>query len=309
MSNKYRKTDSEIIKYIEQHMEDDIHKLLKNEELSLGGRSIPEFNEFGVYEKIIGKIETEKKRNLFSTAKWACAIALVLFNIGYFTYNYIADHSTVYHEVCTARGERIIVLLPDGTKVWLNADSRLVYPERFIDNERKVALEGEAYFEVIKNSDNPFLVQADEMKIRVTGTSFNVSAYPADKNIVTTLDEGKVFIGHYAKRSSQYEMSPGQTAVYEKGSSKCKILTDEYYKDASGWKENRLSFRNTPLDDVLTELSRQFDVTFEIRENKISSFTYNFVCKGNDLGYILKMMSSITPIQFKEISEGKYIVK
>ena len=104
-------------------------------------------------------------------------------------------------------------------------------------------------------------------------------------------------------------MRPGQTAVYEKGSSLCKIRANEYYKDASGWKENRLVFRNTPLEEVLAVLSRQFDVNFDIRGTKITTFTYNFVCKANDLGNILETMASITPIKFNKISEDIYEVR
>ena len=104
-------------------------------------------------------------------------------------------------------------------------------------------------------------------------------------------------------------MAPGQTAIYEKGSRLCKVMKNEYYKDASVWKENKLIFRNAPLEEVLTTLSRQFDVSFDIRSEKIAAFTYNFTCKLNNLSGIFEMMSFITPIKFNEISENVYAVK
>ena len=216
----------------------------------------------------------------------------------------------VYKEVCSLKGERLVVLLEDGTRVWLNADSKLVYPEQFAKDKREVSLVGEAYFEVKKDISKPFMVQADEMNIRVTGTSFNVSGYPTDSVVTTTLDEGGIVISYpYAEKSGTYQMAPGQTAIYEKGSRLCKVMKNEYYKDASVWKENKLIFRNAPLEEVLTTLSRQFDVSFDIRSEKIAAFTYNFTCKLNNLSGIFEMMSAITPIKFNEISENVYAVK
>lgn len=307
--NKTENTDSEIIKYIAEHIDNDIDCLLDDKPLDMADREVPEFDEYKVYQNILAAVEKKEKRKVVPILKWACVVALLIFNASYFTYQYVKEETPVYHEIYASKGEKLVVLLGDGSRVWLNADSKLIYPEHFTGGERRVSLIGEAYFEVKKNPEKPFMVTAGEMRVRVTGTCFNVCAYPADNHIITTLDEGKISIGHCVSNSVMYEMVPGQTAQYEKGSHICKISTNEYYKDASGWKENRLVFRNTSLEDVLKVLTRQFDITFEIQEAKISSFTYNFVCKGNDLSNILEMMESITPIKFKKISEGNYTVK
>lgn len=308
--NKHKDTDPEIINYIAEHIDHDIDCLLENKPLAMGNRKIPEFDEYKVYQNVLTAVNKKKERRIISILKWACVIALFLFNAGYFTYQFVTkDETSVYREICAAKGERLVVLLGDGSRVWLNADSKLVYPEHFTGDERRVSLSGEAYFEIKKNPDNPFMVTAGEMKVRVTGTSFNVCAYPSDKEIVTTLDEGKISIGRYTGNLTMYDMIPGQTAVYEKGSRICKINSNANYKDASGWKENRLTFRNISLPEVLKVLSRKFDVKFEVPETKITSFTYNFICKANDLSNILEMMESITPVKFERISEGVYTVK
>ena len=279
---KRHQTDSEILKYISGHIDKDINRLLNAESLPMGGCDVPDFDKFGVYESLAQRIGRSERRNVWTVCKWACAIALVLLN----------------------------VLLEDGPRVWLNADSKLVYPEQFAKDKREVSLVGEAYFEVKKDISKPFMVQADEMNIRVTGTSFNVSGYPTDSVVTTTLDEGGIVISYpYAEKSGTYQMAPGQTAIYEKGSRLCKVMKNEYYKDASVWKENKLIFRNAPLEEVLTTLSRQFDVSFDIRSEKIAAFTYNFTCKLNNLSGIFEMMSAITPIKFNEISENVYAVK
>ena len=164
--------------------------------------------------------------------------------------------------------------------------------------------------EVKKDAEKPFMVQADEMNIRVTGTRFNVSVYPTDSAVTTTLDEGGIVISYpYAEKMGSYHMTPGQTAVYEKGRNICKVMNNAYYKEASDWKDNKLIFRNAPLGEVLTTLSRQFDISFDVRSEEISKFTYNFTCKLNNLSGIFEMMSAITPIKFNEISENVYAVK
>lgn len=307
--NKGKNTDPEIINYITGHIDNDVERLLKDKPLEMGGRKVPEFDEYKIYQNLIVAINKKAERKVISVLKWACMVALLIFNASYFTYEYIKDETPVYREIYASKGERLVILLGDGSRVWLNADSKLIYPEHFIGHERKVSLIGEAYFEVKKNPENPFMVTAGEMKVRVTGTSFNVCAYPSDKEIVTTLDEGKISIGHCSEKSPLHAMEPGQTAVYEKGSRICRINRNENYKDASGWKENRLVFRNTSIQEVLKILARQFDVTFEIKNTRIASFTYNFICKGNDLRNILEMMESITPVKFEEITEGVYTVK
>lgn len=307
---KRHQTDKEILDYISGHIDRDIDRLMKAEPLPMGGREVPDFDKFGVYETLSGQIRRDGRRSIWTVCKWACAIALVLLNVGYLAYQSFDLSEPVYKEVCALRGERLVVLLEDGTKVWLNADSKLVYPEKFAKKKREVMLVGEAYFEVKKDAGKPFMVQADEMNIRVTGTRFNVSVYPTDSAVTTTLDEGGIVISYpYAEKMGSYEMAPGQTAVYEKGSKICKVMQNEYYKEASDWKNNKLVFRNAPMDEVLTTLSRQFDVTFDVRSEKINTFTYNFTCKLNDLSGILEMMSAITPIKFKEISENVYAVK
>ncbi|HIX27271.1 MAG TPA: FecR domain-containing protein [Candidatus Barnesiella excrementigallinarum] len=303
-------TDKEILNYISNHIDKDIERLLNAESLPMDGREVPEFDKFGVYENLAQKMNRSGRPSVGTICKWACAIALVLLNIGYLAYQHVDLSEPVYKEVCALRGERLVVLLEDGTRVWLNADSKLVYPERFTKDKREVSLVGEAYFEVKKDASKPFMVQADEMNIRVTGTRFNVSVYPTDSTVTTTLDEGGIVISYpYAEKMGSYHMIPGQTAIYEKGSNICKVMTNAYYKEASDWKDNKLIFRNAPLGEVLTTLSRQFDVSFDVRSKEINKFTYNFTCKLNNLSGIFEMMSAITPIKFNEISENVYAVK
>ena len=128
------------LKYVDQQIDEDIHRLMNGESLDLGDRELPDFDERGVYLQVVNRIYKKKRRNVGILLRWACVIALVIANVAYLSSLYIEKHTTTYQEICTARGEKIIVLLPDGSKVWLNAESKLVYPEHFIGKERKVPM-------------------------------------------------------------------------------------------------------------------------------------------------------------------------
>lgn len=307
--------NEDIIGSIENYINDDIDKLVKNQPLEMGDREIPDFDEFHIYQNIleeVNKNDLEKKYRyrLKNVLKWvsACVITLISLSTGYFLYQDRKNLDIAYQEVQTERGEKLLVLLPDGSKVWLNAESKLIYSEEFADKNRDVTLEGEAYFEIKKDSESPFQVFAEDMKIKVTGTSFNVSAYPTDKTITTTLDEGQIIIGHQ-RGASPKKMKPGETAVYKKKNNTLDIAENNNYRDASYWKDNKLTFKNSSLKDVLTILSRHFDVHFDIKNPKISSFTYTLNCKGSDLSHVIEMMEAITPVKFERITEDNYIVK
>ena len=319
MKSKRKKQVSqnfEVVDSIGKYMDDDIQRLIEGKQIELGNRDLPPFDEYRIYkniQKAVLQEEKRKKRNLRIPLlfKWtvACAIVLFIVGVGYNLYQSYNEANLIYREVCAVRGEKLLVLLPDGSRVWLNSDSKLTYPEQFAKYHRKVTLEGEAYFDIAENKKSPFQVFAENVKIQVTGTCFNVKAYASDKVIKTTLDEGNINIGHVRSRRPMQQMLPGQTAVYEKRSNVIRIKTDKYHDDASSWKNNRFIFRNAPQKEVIATLARHFDIEIRVKNEKITSFTYDFVCKGNDLNYVLEVMQSITPVRFKKISEYTYIVE
>lgn len=315
MSLGKKKNKEEIISCIENYIDDDIELLIANERLDMGTRIVPSFDQYELYQDILKKVDEEEKKAQqkkfrLSLAKWvsACAILLVALNVGYY---FTADMSftPIYREVATVKGERMLVLLPDGSRVWLNADSKLTYPEQFAHRQRDVRLEGEAYFEVSKDITAPFHVFADDLEVKVAGTCFNVSAYSSSEMIEITLDEGSISVGESKGRQTLQEMTPGQTALYNKENRICSIEENKYYKDASSWKTNQLVFRNAKLQEVLNTLSRQFDIEFEIKNTETTAFSYNFVGRGSDLSSVIEVMEAITPIRFKKITIDKYVIE
>ncbi|MDP9076187.1 MAG: FecR domain-containing protein [Bacteroidota bacterium] len=160
----------------------------------------------------------------------------------------------------TPRGGQYEVVLPDGTKVWLNAASSLKYPTSFPGNERKVELAGEAYFEVAKNAAKPFFVKTANQTVEVLGTHFNISSYSDETSTKTTLLEGSINV---ANASGMYlvKLKPGQQAISTiKG---IKINTDADVEEAMAWKNGKFMFKNTDLPTIMRLLSRWYDVDVE----------------------------------------------
>lgn len=158
--------------------------------------------------------------------------------------------------ISTPAGGEYQAVLPDGTKVWLNAASSISFPVAFTGGERRVAITGEVYFEVAKNKEQPFFVKAKEVSVKVLGTHFNVSAYSDDQQVNTTLLEGSVLV---AKDGNTSLLKPGEQAKvsdYGKAIEVRKIDMEEIL----AWKNGYFFFNHEPLESVMKKMSRWYDV-------------------------------------------------
>lgn len=163
---------------------------------------------------------------------------------------------TVYHTLRVERGAEFQLILPDGTKVWLNSDSELKYPNVFDGSTRSVYLKGEAYFEVKHSDAQPFIVNAGEYAIRVLGTAFNVSSYEQDKEIVTTLAEGKIA---YTAGPQQGELLPGEQCIFAKEAKTVKVKKVNVAPYIS-WKNGLFIFDCTSMEDLAKQIARWYDI-------------------------------------------------
>ncbi len=171
-----------------------------------------------------------------------------------------------YNRLITPRGGEYTVVLADGTKVWLNAESELHYPVHFSEQVREVHLKGEAYFSVSKQADKPFVVCVGDSRITVLGTEFNVRNYQ-DEEIAATLVKGAVRI-HDAGR--ECDLKPGQQAVIEKdGIRVWEVDTDLY----TAWKDGYFIYREKTLEDIMKELSRWYDFTYDCQSEELRRMT------------------------------------
>lgn len=156
----------------------------------------------------------------------------------------------------TPRGGQYRVRLADGTRVWLNAASRLEYPAVFSGGERLVALTGEAYFEVAADVQRPFFVMVDGMKVQVLGTKFNVNAYTEEKQFTTALLEGAVRI---TAGDRQVTLKPGQESAFGRAAGSLRQYNGDM-ESAVAWKNGIITFRNDELSAVMRDLGRWYDV-------------------------------------------------
>lgn len=173
-------------------------------------------------------------------------------------------------EVVTLAAEQKEIKLPDGSIVWLNACSKISYPEKFNDSVRNVTLTGEAYFSVSKSKTKRFVVTTKDIDIEVLGTQFNVKAYPEEKLVTTTLTSGKVTV---ITPDENYTLRPIQELVYNTKEKCANIGTIS--SEAVGWKEGVLIYTDMTMEDILKGLERQYAVKFNYPESLISNDKYS----------------------------------
>lgn len=200
----------------------------------------------------------------------------------------------------TPRGGTYQVLLPDGTKVWLNAASRLTFPTAFNGKDRKVELVGEAYFEVAKNRQKPFLVSSAGQVVEVLGTHFNVSAYAEELTTKTTLLEGSVRVSKIDLSASQL-LKPGQQSMFKSGAD---ILVSAVNgSDAIAWKNGYLAFANENIVSVMKKVSRWYDVEVEYSGNITKEGFKGSVSRYENISEVLSALEATGLVHFK-LSRG-----
>lgn len=181
----------------------------------------------------------------------------------------------VYNQIKIPNGKRFNLTLSDGTSVHLNAGSSLKYPVNFINGQlREVYLEGEAYFDVAKDKSHPFIVHAEEVNIKVLGTSFNVSSYKEDSKVNTVLVEGAVQLYDAHTPENTTLLEPGFKATMDKvnGDIALSEVDTEVY---TGWMTGDVVFRNTPFPKMIAALERSYGVTIENKNSDLEAVNFN----------------------------------
>lgn len=206
----------------------------------------------------------------------------------------------VYNTVSTPKGGQYQLILADGTRVWLNAESSLRFPVVFQGQERKVELSGEGYFEVTKNDKAPFYVSVGMMDVKVLGTHFNVSAYTDENTIKTTLVEGSVVVNSGA---AEVKLNPGQQAALGRMDEVLKKVDNVDVSAITAWKNHEFLFNETELRDAMKQLSRWYD--FEVvYENQIPpTYLYGTIQRDKSLTDVLKIMEA-SGLKFRIEKEG-----
>lgn len=291
---------------------------------------------------------TNKFRSFYIRYKTALSIAatfIVALGIGYFLRTAVGfkpanDNSPlVYNEIVSPKGARTHIVLPDGTKVWLNANSRIKYAMDFLKGDRKVLLTGEAYFDVVKDPQKRFIVQTSDLAIRVWGTKFNVKAYPEEKTIQTTLVEGSVSILPLNKHSQEKEtyLNPNQSAIFYKSQQVEEIITSKEEKAESkateeiakkevetvdtmlvekdvntilytSWKDKKWIIESQTLEQFAVELERRYNVIISFNDDVIKSYRFNGILTDETFEQVLNAIKLSAPIDY-EVHGNKVLLK
>jgi transmembrane sensor len=213
-----------------------------------------------------------------------------------------------YNTLTTQKGNQYHLTLPDGTKVWLNASSSITYPTAFAGNQRSVTISGEAYFEVMKNQQLPFVVQQADMTVQVLGTSFDVNGYGDDSTMRTTLVEGKVRVGKAGATGAEGVASvlePGQQAVVGKAGNSISVNHDPDIEAVLAWKNGGFAFKDADIGLIMWQVERWYDVQV-VYETKITKHFVADIPRNVPLSQLLKLLEATDQVHFR--IDGKKVI-
>lgn len=255
-----------------------------------------------IEKKTISKMKT--RRLFLQYMKYAAAVVLgigVSLSTLYLTNQ--ENLSTVgNYKLVTSKGEKSYLQLPDGTRVWLNSCTTLEYAENYGHSNRSIYLDGEAYFEVAKNKDLPFVVKANGIDVKAIGTAFNVSAYMEDSQLTTTLFNGKVAVQPTLTKQ-EVLLEPNQVAVYDKSRNKIEVVPYDK-KLFAQWRGGFLSFKMMYLQDITKLLERNYNVVFRYENQGIKKLRFSGSFRNNeDLSEILNVIKTNTGIRYQILKD------
>lgn len=239
------------------------------------------------------------------TARIASIIMIVLLtslSVYYYTAKQLKMHDMI---VSVDKGQKATIVLPDGSKVWVNSDSKLVYGSRFTSKERVLELEGEAYFEVAPDKNRPFIVETDNFSVKALGTSFDVKSYKEDSWAATVLMSGKVEV---KSKKETLILEPDQRILFDKitGKMEKSIVTDA--GDYSGWMYNTLSFEAETFENIVQTLQRLYNTRIIFETESLKKYRFTGTPGNTSLESILQILSLTSPLSY-EVKDSVIILR
>lgn len=270
------------------------------------------FDEFVARQKPVvvtsqKEAEISKLRPLYSGwIKYAAAILIIgLLSIN--VYDLFKDVPVTVNIIEVPKGQRVAVTLSDGSKAWLNSDSRLTYPSQFSDDERRVTLEGEGYFEVSKNAKKPFIIHSSELNVKVLGTKFNMKVYKGEGSSVV-LKEGKVEVSADSL-NQKVILHPNEKASYSKKGG-LQLLKNADAASSESWRMGEMAFTGEPLINIVKALERKFDTNILINDAELKNELFTCRVKPDaSLKQILDLLRSTRKLDYKMEKEKVVILK
>ena len=250
---------------------------------------------------------------------WAAAAAIFLLASigGELWLNRKPAAPTVFSSKHNDKGNRSLILLPDGSKVWLNAASDLQYPEHFDGNQRKVTLTGEAFFEIAHDASHPFIIHTRKMDVRVLGTSFNIKAYPEEATSEATLVTGSIEVHIKDRPEGSIRLKPNEKLVIANNNSDSErviplpqlVISKPTYlslaADAdsamveTAWVQNKLMFKEEAFASLAKRMEKWYNVTFVFRNKDAAQLTFTGVFTSESLAAALHALQLTEPFHYQ----------
>ncbi|MDR1200722.1 MAG: FecR family protein [Tannerellaceae bacterium] len=254
---------------------------------------------------ILGK----PKKSIKPFIKWVASIAaifMLLLATGITVYFYDQGKSNLSDTtVAVEKGQKASIILPDGTKVWINSDSEVTYGTHFNHKERVVQLHGEAFFEVTPDKERAFIVQTGGIAVKVLGTSFNIKSYDDEEHISIALMTGKVDV------ESDYDkitMLPNHITVYNKLNHRMQNNQVSNAWEYAGWKDNILNFKPETFENIAKILERYYNTTIIFESEALKKLRFRGSLKNTSLESILQILSLTSPLSY-EIKDSLIILR
>ena len=252
----------------------------------------------------IKRLKTSSPKSIGSYPWFKYAAILILFLCLSGTMGYVAFRAGMYNqlagftEIIVPNGERSDVILPDGSHVKLNSGSSLKFNLSVGGSERKVQLNGEAFFDVVHDKTRPFIVETSGMDVEVLGTKFNITSYSDDQLITTFLESGKVKVN--VKGKKPIFLKPNEVVRLEKNTNKLSklVANDGRYTD---WRKGILTMKDETMAGMARKLERRFGVEIQFGDPGIKKHTYNGSLKGDDLITVLEAMKFSSSMTYKRL--------
>ena len=295
----------------------EIEDKISNNELAKSKKLIRETLGLKKEEQTVELVHREHIRNTKRinwgrvAAIWTIPFIMLCFSAYYYysAKDYVKEtlSEVTYMQRYAAMGTREEVVLPDGSKVWLNAGTLLVYPSSFISESRNVYIAGEGFFEVSKDKEHPFIVTTNHLELEVLGTTFNISAYPDNNQIMATLETGRLQV-KVNKQPEKYFLESNEQLIYTPSTG----IVQQHKVNAvshSDWRMGGLFFGNVPFNDVLHTLERVYGVKFHVRtsiyQNQSLRVHFN---RNESLEQVLQIIKILVPgIEYEIVGKNIYL--
>jgi ferric-dicitrate binding protein FerR (iron transport regulator) len=291
-------------------------------------------------EQVSNRLKTSRRIGLYKiidTYIRVAAVLVILIGIGRLFIKPIdkrIQSDTSLFEIISPRGSKTQVLLPDGSKVWLNSESKIRYFNNYNQSGREVILEGEGYFEVKKNPDKPFVVTASDIRIKALGTIFNIKAYPEENTIETTLVEGRLEVesGASGKVNKLVTLEPNQKVTFFNKNEVVeeqknieenqkvenappvkavmdKIISKEKVDPSliTSWKNNILYFDNENFQDLAFKLERRFGVTIHFENESLKQLRFTGKFRDTIIEQVLEALQFASPFDYRFDDNNIYL--